>query len=106
MEKAMASLLEFRDRRDWAQFHNPKDLAIAISTESSELLSEFLWKTPEQVNVENVKDEIADVLSYCLLLCKYYALDPETIILEKVARNEIRYPVDKSKGSSKKYNEF
>jgi NTP pyrophosphatase (non-canonical NTP hydrolase) len=106
MEKAMEALLAFRDSRDWAQFHNPKDLAIAISTEANELLAEYLWKSAGDVDVEKVKDEIADVLSYCLLIASHYGLDPETIILEKVARNEIRYPIEKSRGSAKKYNEL
>jgi NTP pyrophosphatase (non-canonical NTP hydrolase) len=106
MKKAMEALLAFRDSRDWAQFHNPKDLAIAISTEANELLAEYLWKSAGDVDVEKVKDEIADVLSYCLLIASHYGLDPETIILEKVARNEIRYPIEKSRGSAKKYNEL
>jgi NTP pyrophosphatase (non-canonical NTP hydrolase) len=106
MEKAIKALLTFREERDWAQFHDPKNLAIAISTEANELLAEFLWKNPEDANPDKVKDEIADVLSYCLLLANHYEFDPETIVLEKIKRNEMRYPADKARGNAKKYNEL
>ena len=106
MKDAIRALLEFRDEREWAQFHDPKNLAIAISTEANELLAEFLWRKAEEANWEKVKDEIADVLSYCLLMAQHYGLDPETIVLEKIRKNEIRYPSDKSRGNAKKYNEL
>ena len=100
------SLLAFRDARDWEQFHNPKDLAVAISVESGELLEQFLWKQPNEANREKVKEEIADIMAYSLLLAHHYSFDATEIIREKIAKNELKYPVDKSKGNAKKYNEF
>jgi NTP pyrophosphatase (non-canonical NTP hydrolase) len=106
MKKALEELINFRNERDWEQFHNPKDLAIAISIESGELLEEFLWKKFEDANLENIKKELADVFAFSLLLAHKYNLDPEQIVLEKIKENKIKYPVDKSKGSAKKYNEL
>ncbi len=106
MEKALDALLKFRDERNWKQFHNPKDLAIAIQLEASELLEEFLWKTSEEGNVDKIKDELADVISYILLFAKHYEIDLEEIILEKIKKNKLKYPVEKSKGNAKKYNEL
>jgi NTP pyrophosphatase (non-canonical NTP hydrolase) len=106
MKKALEELISFRNERDWEQFHNPKDLAIAISIESGELLEEFLWKKFEDANLENIKKELADVFAFSLLLAHKYNLDPEQIVLEKIKENTIKYPVDKSKGSAKKYNEL
>lgn len=106
MEKALDALLKFRDERNWKQFHNPKDLAIAIQLEASELLEEFLWKTSEEGNVDKIKDELADVISYILLFAKHYEIDLEEIILEKIEKNKLKYPVEKSKGNAKKYNEL
>ncbi len=70
-------LIQFRDARDWKQFHNPKDLSLAISIESAELLEAFLWKSPESVPVEKVKEEIADVFAYLIMLADHYNLDLE-----------------------------
>jgi NTP pyrophosphatase (non-canonical NTP hydrolase) len=106
MEKALDALLKFRDERNWKQFHNPKDLAIAIQLEASELLEEYLWKTSEEGNVDKIKDELADVISYILLFAKHYEIDLEEIILEKIEKNKLKYPVEKSKGIAKKYNEL
>lgn len=106
MEKALQAILAFRDARDWKQFHNPKDLAVAISVEANELLAEFLWKAAESADRDKVKDELADILSFCLLMAHGYGLDPEQIVLDKVARNEERYPVSKSRGNAKKHNEL
>ncbi len=106
MYKALNALKEFRDERDWAQFHNPKDLALAISIESNELLAEYLWKPAEEADIAKVKSELADVLSYCLLLADKYQFNVEKIILEKINVNKEKYPVDKSKGNAKKYTEF
>lgn len=99
-------LIEFRDERDWAQFHNSKDLAIAVNIESGELLEEFLWKKPEEVNIESVKEELADVFAYAFLLAEKYNFDVKTIVLDKIESNRKKYPVDKAKGSAKKYNEL
>ena len=97
---------QFTEERDWDQFHNPKDLAIAISLEASELLEAFLWKTPEEAKVEKVKEELADVINYSLLLASKYDLDIYQIVMDKLRRNAEKYPVEKAKGSAKKYNEL
>jgi NTP pyrophosphatase (non-canonical NTP hydrolase) len=99
-------LKAFRDEREWGQFHNSKDLAIAISIESNELLEQFLWKDPNDAKVESVKDEIADILAYTFLLADKYDFNIKDIILEKVKKNALKYPVSKSKGNAKKYNEL
>lgn len=106
MDDVMERLRQFRDDRDWKQFHNPKDLAVALSIEASELLEAFLWKTPEEADVEKVKEELADVLSYALLLADAYGLDTKEIVLDKIERNEAKYPVDKAKGNARKYTEL
>lgn len=100
------ALVQFRDERDWAQFHNPKDLALALSIEAAELTELFLWKKSEEANVEMVKDELADVLAYALLLADKYKFDINEIVLNKIKKNAEKYPVDKSKGTSRKYNEL
>lgn len=97
-------LIEFRDKRDWKQFHNPKDLALAISIEASELLEVFLWKAPGEVSEEKIKDEVADVLAYLLLFSDSYGIDIEQVLREKVKKNELKYPVEKSKGNATKYD--
>lgn len=100
------ALLRFRDERDWEQFHNPKDLALALNVEAGELLEQFLWKQPSEANSEKVKEELADVLAYAFLLARHYNFDIKNILLEKIESNGKKYPVDKAKGTSKKYNEF
>lgn len=99
-------LVNFRDERDWKQFHNPKDLALALSIEAGELLEAFLWKDAEEAKIEKVKEELADVLAYALLLGHNYGLDLEEVIREKVKKNGEKYPVEKAKGSATKYNEL
>ena len=106
MEQVIQKLRQFRDNRDWQQFHNPKDLAVALSIEASELLEAFLWKSPESADPDKVKEELADVLAYALLLSDSYGFDVEKIVLEKIARNEEKYPVEKAKGTAKKYTEL
>ena len=96
----------FRDERDWAQFHNAKDLAMALNIEAAELLEVFLWKAPEQADIDSVKEELADVIAFALLLADKYDLDVKQIVLEKMAKNALKYPVEKSKGSAKKYTEL
>jgi len=99
-------LKKFRDERDWKQFHNPKDLAIALSIESNELLELFLWKNYEDANKEKIKEELADVLSYALLIAEKYDINVEEIILEKIQKNKEKYPIAKAKGIAKKYDEL
>lgn len=99
-------LVEFRNERDWEQFHNPKDLALALSIEVSELNELFLWKKSEEADVEKIKDELADVFAYAILLAERYNLDINEIVSNKVLKNAEKYPVAKAKGTSKKYNEL
>ena len=105
-EELQQTLIQFRDERDWAQFHNAKDLALALSIEASELNELFLWKNPEEANKEKIKDELADVIGYALLIAEKYNLDIKEILLEKIKKNGEKYPVDKAKGTAKKYNEL
>jgi dCTP diphosphatase len=102
----------FRDERDWMQFHNPKDLAMAISIEASELMEHLPWKTPEQVDrhvkekSEQVREEIADIAIYLLELAHNLNIDLSQAIEEKLAKNAVKYPVAKARGSIKKYTEL
>lgn len=106
IEKITSEIIKFRDERDWEQFHNGKDLALALSIEAAELNQLFLWKRAEEVDVEKVKEELADVLNYSFLLAHKYGLDVEKIIFDKIKKNASKYPVEKSKGNAKKYNEL
>ena len=106
INKITQELRTFRDERDWAQFHNPKDLAIALSIEASELLELFLWKPAEDAEVEKVKEELADVFAYAFMLADKYGLDVAKIMQDKLAKNSLKYPVSKAKGSARKYNEL
>lgn len=99
-------LLEFRNERDWEQFHNPKDLALAINVEAGELLELFLWKNAEEANVEKVKEELADIFAFSFLLAEKYGFDVRQIVLDKIKQNATKYPVEKAKGTAKKYNEL
>jgi NTP pyrophosphatase (non-canonical NTP hydrolase) len=99
-------LLAFRNERDWEQFHNPKDLALAINVEAGELLELFLWMNPDEANREKVKDELADVFAFAFLLAEKYGFDVKEIVLEKNRKNAEKYPVSKAKGTAKKYNEL
>ena len=96
----------FNKERDWDQFHNGKDLAIALSIESGELLETFLWKTPEEADVAKVKEELADIFIFAIQLADKYNLDIKRIVTEKLMLNAVKYPVDRARGSSKKYTEF
>ncbi|EOR93497.1 RS21-C6-like protein (RS21-C6 protein) [Arcticibacter svalbardensis MN12-7] len=106
IEIIIQKLIKFRDERDWKQFHNSKDLALAISIESSELLELFLWKGNEEISREKLKDELADILSYCFLLAEKHQLSVPEIIQDKINKNNLKYPADKAKGNAKKYNEL
>lgn len=97
-------LLEFRRERDWEQFHKPKDLALALSIEASELLECFLWRDIKSANKSNIKNEIADILCYLLYLANDLNIDLVNVTLDKIKQNGIKYPITKSKGSSTKYN--
>jgi len=102
-------IIEFRDARNWKQFHTLKDLAISLSLEAGELLENFQWKSSEEAvrdNFENMKDELADVVIYALLLAHELGIDLEEAIMDKMKKNEQKYPIEKSFGSKKKYNEL
>ena len=105
-ENMKAKVKQFTIDRDWDQFHNGKDLAIALSGEASELLNAFLWKKVEDVKIEKVREELADVFNYAFLIADKYNLNIEEIMDEKLKINGEKYPVDKAKGIAKKYNEL
>lgn len=105
-EEIIEALLKFRNERDWEQFHNPKDLALAISIEAGELLELYLWKNANDANKEKVKEELADIFSFAFLLANKYGFDVKQIVLDKIKSNAEKYPVNKAKGSAKKYNEL
>ena len=106
LEELRKAIVQFTQERDWDQFHNGKDLALALSIEASELNEAFLWKDAQDVNVEKVKEELADIFNYAILIADKYDLDIKQIILDKLRKNEEKYPVDKAYGSAKKYNEL
>jgi mazG nucleotide pyrophosphohydrolase domain protein len=106
INEIMQKVVQFTEDRDWDQFHNGKDLAIALSIEANELLEAFLWKDAKDVKVEKVKEELADVLNYAFLMADKYNLDIKEIVLDKMRKNADKYPVNKAKGSAKKYDEL
>ena len=106
LEELRKAIITFTHERDWDQFHDGKNLAIALSIEASELLEAFLWKNVEEVRTEKVKEELADVINYAILIADKYNLDIKQIVLDKLARNAEKYPVGKAKGTAKKYNEL
>ena len=109
LEELMMALVSFRDARDWKQFHDTKNLAVALSIEAAELNELFLWKdsaASETVDKEKLKEELADVFAYALLLAEKHELDVKQIVLDKIARNAEKYPVEKAKGSAQKYTEL
>ena len=99
-QHVLDKILEFRNKRDWKQFHTPDNLAKSIAIESGEILEHFQWG--DVVDNEALKDEIADVLIYSFLLAESIGADIPTLMLDKVARNEKRFPVDAVKGNSGK----
>lgn len=112
LEHLTAKLVTFRDARDWKQFHNPKDLAAALSIEAAELQELFLWKSPDQIDLSDpakktiVEEEVADIAAYLLLLCNELDIDLEEALSRKIDLNAAKYPADKVRGSSKKYTEY
>ena len=108
-EETVQAVLQFRDERDWKQFHTPKDLALSIVLEAAELLELFQWsgsdvRCPEQD--QRVREELADVLCYCISMADVYGFDLDEIILEKVAKNAEKYPADLVRGSREKYTAY
>ena len=109
MKELIDLINQFRDERDWRKFHNEKDLAISISLEASELLELFQWKQSEEVvekSLQEIKEELADVFMYSLMLADNLNLDVEEIIKEKIGINSKKYPVELSKGNNKKYTDL
>ena len=112
LKEIQRKILDFRDARDWAQFHDPKNLAEALSIEAGELLENFLWKTTEQSRrltdeeLSNAKQEIADIFIFLTYLCEEYNIDLLKEVETKIAHNEAKYPVSKAKGSSRKYTKL
>lgn len=111
-DKLTEKLVAFRNARDWQQFHNPKDLAIALSIEASELQEIFLWKTPEEVKETvskkdvHIKEEVADIAAYLLLLCHELDIDLTEAVSAKIEKNAAKYPIEKAKGNHSKYDEL
>lgn len=105
-EEILEALLKFRNERDWEKFHNQKDLALAISIEAAELLELFLWKNPDEANKEKVKEELADIFAYGFLLAEKYQFNIKDIVLNKIKQNAEKYPIEKAKGTAKKYDEL
>ncbi len=113
LDKIIQELLKFRRERDWEQFHRPKELAISIVLEAAELLEEFQWKTDEEIKkhlseggLENIREEVADIAIYILLLSHDLRIDLFKVIDEKLRKNAEKYPVEKAKGSAKKYDKL
>ena len=108
-QETINKVLKFRDDRNWRQFHNPKDLAISISLEAAELLEVFQWSGSDTVcesKKDKIKEELADVLNYCILMADACDLDMDEIVVEKIRKNNEKYPVEKAKNSAKKYDEL
>ncbi len=106
IQEITEKIVLFTKERDWEQFHNGKDLALALSIEASELNEAFLWSSADDVDIEKVKEELADVMNYAFLIANKYNFDVKQIILDKLNKNAQKYPVDKSKGNAKKYTEL
>ena len=108
-EETIQRVLQFRDDRDWRQFHTPKDLAISMSLEAAELLEIFQWSGTDvecREKLDKVREELADVLSYCILMADVCGLDLDEIMNDKIDRNEAKYPVELARGSAAKYTEL
>lgn len=112
LQDLTARIVAFRDERDWQQFHNAKDLALSLSLEAAEVLELYQWKTGPAIDAvaterrQDLADELADVLYYTLLMAHDQGIDLEAALLTKLQRNAEKYPVDKAKGSNKKYTEL
>ena len=105
MKKAMKAIDEFNKERDWDQFHTPVNLAKSIVVNGAELLECFQWND-ENWNREDVEEELADVLSYAIQMCSVLKVDPEEIVLKKLEKTRRKYPVEKAKGVSTKYDKL
>ena len=106
IEEITVRLIKFRDERNWEQFHNSKDLALALSIEAAELNELYLWKKAEDVNIEKLKEELADVFIYAFLLARKHSLNIRDIMMDKISVNEKKYPAEKAKNTARKYSEL
>lgn len=112
IDEITARLIAFRDERDWKQFHNPKDLAAALSIEAAELQELFLWKRVEELDLKSearlarIEEEVADVASFLFLFCSEMQIDLIDAVKRKIDQNSKKYPADTVRGSAKKYNEY
>ncbi len=114
IKELQEEVIEFREEREWGQYHNPKDLAVSISLEAAELLEIFQWKDAAQVEElktdetarKRVKEELGDVLIYALTLVHEFGFDPSEVVLEKMRKNNEKYPAEKVKGRSDKYTAY
>ena len=105
---------KFRDERDWKQFHTPKDLAVSISIEAGELLELFQWRNGDEVEADlqdpgklrRLREEVADIVVYCLNMSDAVGFDLAEAIVEKLQQNAAKYPADKARGNAKKYTEL
>ena len=104
MDELTKEVINFTKERDWDQFHSPENLATSISIEAGELLYCFQWNN--EYDLEEVKEELADVLNYCILMANKLGVDPKQIVLEKMEKTAKKYPIEKSKGNSIKYNKL
>ena len=104
-QETIMEILKFTEDRDWDQYHTPVNLAKSICIESAELLECFQWSN-EEYDLDHVKEELADVMVYCVDLVYKLGLDMDEIIHDKMQKNAAKYPVEKAKGSAKKYNEL
>jgi NTP pyrophosphatase (non-canonical NTP hydrolase) len=111
-DKIREKIINFREKREWKQFHDPKNLAEAISIEASELLEIFLWKRSDEsrnmsdTEIAKIKNEIADIFIYSVYLCDEFGINLFSTVNNKLMLNDAKYPIDKSKGSSKKYTDL
>ena len=106
VEELRRAIVSFTEERNWDQFHNGKDLALALSIEASELNEAYLWKEASEVDVDKVKEELADIINYAILIADKYGLDIKQIVMDKLKRNAEKYPVEKAYGNAKKYDEL
>lgn len=104
MKELQEKIVQFNVERDWDQFHSPVNLAKSISIEAGELLECFQWN--DNYDIEEVKEELADVMNYCILMANKIGVDPKQIILDKMEKTAIKYPVEKAKGKSTKYTKL
>lgn len=112
VEDLKKQIIEFRDARDWKQFHNPKDIALSLVLEATEVMEHFQWKSEEEIkeylktNKDEIGEELADVLYWVLLMSHDLEIDILDALEQKIKKNESKYPIEKSKGKHTKYNKL